>query len=64
MQGHSLTTAVCSVGRKLALLEMRVVIINLLNKFSFDLIDDPEFQRDPGKELIVKINPLSWYVLI
>ena len=37
-----------SVGRKLALLEMRVVIINLFNRFAFTMADDPDFQEEPG----------------
>jgi len=45
------------VGRPLALMEMRVVVVKLLQRFRFELCDDPEFKRTPLLELT--LNPAS-----
>lgn len=45
------------VGRPLALAEMRVVAIKLLQRFSFNVTDDPEFKEIPL--LTLTLNPKS-----
>lgn len=50
-----------SLGRKLALLEMRIVIINLYNRFKFQRVEDEYFQREPV--IYMTLNPQSIIML-
>jgi cytochrome P450 len=51
------------VGRPLALLELRVVVIKLLQEFDFSVVhDDPAFQETP--KVTMTLEPASLKIIV